>query len=235
MISTISGESLVCLKDSNAKTRDAAYKLLLSLSRHDQDPTAFFQMISAAVASNTPYMRSAALMALSRLVFEYGREDIAVQRLMPTLLKTVLLLFDDPSREVLKSLVGFVRVAIVCIPRDELEPLLPELLGSMLKYRRGRDRFRAKIKIIMKKLVKQFGVEALFPLVPEGDNRLLIHMRKLSEREERRKARGGAASMLRPPVGWLRWKSSKRKTRGPSRRSIPGDCISMPMTRHPES
>jgi ribosomal RNA-processing protein 12 len=57
----------------------------------------------------------------------------------------------------------------------------------LLKYHRGKDRFREKIKIIIKKLVKYFGYEALMPHVPPSDSRLLTHMRKLSEREQRRK------------------------------------------------
>jgi ribosomal RNA-processing protein 12 len=71
---------------------------------------------------------------------------------------------------------------------EQLQPLLPDILNGLLKYHRGKDRFRAKIKIIIKKLVKLFGFEALMPLVPESDSRLLTHMRKLSEREARRKS-----------------------------------------------
>jgi ribosomal RNA-processing protein 12 len=127
-------------------------------------------------------------MALSRLAFEYASEDPSVQNLLPSLLKTVLLLSDDPSREVVKSLVGFVRVSIVAMTPEQLQPLLPDILNGLLKYHRGKDRFRAKIKIIIKKLVKLFGFEALMPLVPESDSRLLTHMRKLSDREARRKS-----------------------------------------------
>lgn len=181
------GETLLCLKDSNAKTRDAAYKLLLAMAEVQGDPADFVQKITAAVASRTPHMRSAALMALSRLVFEYTRNDLAVQNLLPSLLKTILLLSDDPSREVVKSWIGFVRVSVVAMTPEQLQPLLPDILQGLLKYHRGKDRFRSKIKIIIKKLVKLFGFEALMPFVPADDSRLLTHMRKLSEREARRK------------------------------------------------
>jgi ribosomal RNA-processing protein 12 len=51
-------------------------------------------------------MRSAAVMALSRLTFEYAREEVEVQELLPSLMETVAVLFDDPSREVTKSVIG---------------------------------------------------------------------------------------------------------------------------------
>ena len=188
VIPKVTGEILLCLKDSNAKTREAAYQLLLSMAGSMNDISAFFQILLAALAAPTPHMRSAAVMAMSRLVFEHARTDDKVQELLPSLLRTVVILFDENSREVIKSVVGFVRVSVAALSPMELEPLLPELVGGLLKYHRGKDRFRAKIKIILKKLVRLYGYDKLMPFVPEGDARLLTHMRKLSERAARRKA-----------------------------------------------
>lgn len=151
------------------------------------DLESFIRLVTAAIGSKTTHMRSAAVVALSRLIFAFA-DDFTVQSFLPSLLKTVLVLSDDPSREVAKSLVGFVRVAIVVIPSDHLQPLLPQILHGLLKYHRGKDRFRSKIKIILKKLVKFYGYDTLMPLVPQSESRLLTHMRKLSERELRRKA-----------------------------------------------
>jgi ribosomal RNA-processing protein 12 len=185
--SSLIGETLLCLKDYNAKTRDAAYKLLISLNTVHGNSAEFIQTVAAAVGSNTSHMRSAAVTALSRLVFELNSDDIGVQNLLPALLKTVLILSDDPSREVTKSMVVFVRVSVSAATPEQLQPLLPDILNGLLKYHRGKDRFREKIKIIIKKLVKYFGYEALMPYVPPSDSRLLTHMRKLDEREKRRK------------------------------------------------
>jgi ribosomal RNA-processing protein 12 len=180
-------ETLLSLKDSNAKTREAAFGLLVSLAEVQDDVGTFIRSITAAIGSKTSHMRSAAVVALSKLVFEYSHDDI-VQSLLPSLLRTVLVLSDDPSREVAKSFVGFVRVTVVVIPVEQLRPLLPDILQGLLKYHRGKDRFRSKIKIIIKKLVKLFGYEALIPIIPQSESRLLTHMKKLSEREARRKA-----------------------------------------------
>ncbi len=175
------------MKDSNAKTRDAAYKLLLTTARVHGDSVGYIGVVSAAIGSKSSHMRSAAVTALGRLVFELSSEDPDIQKMLPMLLKTVLLLSDDPSREVTKSMVVFARIAVAAATPEQLQPLLPDILNGLLKYHRGRDRFRAKIKIIIKKLVKSFGFDMLTPFVPPSDSRLLTHMRKLSERESRRK------------------------------------------------
>ena len=183
------GEVLLCLKDSNTKTREAAYQLLLSMSRlhknQHQSLQEFFTIILGALGGQTPQMRSAAVMALSRLVFEYARDEQGVQELLPSLLQTIMVLFDENSREVIKSVIGFVRISVAALKPMQLEPLLPELLEGLFKYDKGRGRFRSKIKIILKKLVKIYGYEKLSPLVPES--RLVNHMRKMDERAKRRK------------------------------------------------
>ena len=181
------GEVLLCLKDANGKCRDAAYQFLLTMAARDEMKS-FLQKLTAALGAETPHMRSAAVMALSRLVFEYAWNDPSFQALLPSLLSTVLVLIDEDSREVIKSVVGFIRISVSAIPPDHLSPLLPELVGGLLTYHKKKDRFRSKIKIIIKKLVKLYGYETLLPFVPESETRLLTHMRKLEERHKRKKA-----------------------------------------------
>jgi len=187
IIPNVMGEVLLSLKDANSKTRATAYELLLALTTAREDITQILHMIVAALGAQTSHMRSAAVMALSRLTFEYARVDHVLQGLLPSVLTTVSVLFDEQSREVIKAVIGFVRVSVAAMEPAELEPLLPELIGGLMKYDRGSGRFRAKIKIILKRLVKTYGYDVVGKLVPEGDGRLLTHMRKLAERTKRRK------------------------------------------------
>jgi ribosomal RNA-processing protein 12 len=179
-------EVLLCLKDSNGKTREAAYQLLLSMAAFG-DIVEFVKVTVAALGSETSHMRSAVVMALSRLVYEQGWENDTFHSLLPGLLKTVLVLIHEGSREVTKSVIGFIRICVAAIPSEQLEHLVPELVGSMLKSQYAKSRFRTKIKIILKKLVKRYGYEALTPHVPVSETRLLTHIRKLDEREKRKK------------------------------------------------
>ena len=188
VIPNIVGEVLLCLKDANGKTRESAYQLLMAMAQVKDDMTDYLKIIVGALGAQTTHMRSAAVMALSRVVFEYARVDHTVQLLLPSLLQTVVVLFDENSREVIKSVIGFVRVSVAALQKEALEPLLADVVGGLMKFNRGKGRFRSKIKIILKRLVKTFGYEAITPLVPQSDTRLLTHMRKLAERSARRKA-----------------------------------------------
>lgn len=151
------------------------------------DIVVFVNILLAALGAKSSHMRSAVVMALSRIVFELGWESDQLQSVLPGLLQTVLVLINEGSREVTKSVIGFIRICVAAIPREQLEPLLPELIGSMLNSPQAKSRFRAKVKIILKKLVKQFGYDALLEHVPSTETRLLTHMRKLDQREKRKK------------------------------------------------
>jgi ribosomal RNA-processing protein 12 len=185
----VTGEIILCLKDSNAKTREAGYQLLLAIASR-KEMSSFLQVVTAGLGAETSHMRSAAVMALSRVVFEFAWEDESLHALLPSLLSTVLVLIGENSREVIKSTIGFIRISVAAIPLEQLTPLLPELVRGLLHYHKAKTRFRSKIKIVLKKLVKIFGYDALTPLVPDTETRLLTHMRKLDERLSRKKAAG---------------------------------------------
>ena len=180
LLASLLGEILLCLKDSKNKTREAAAHLLISVAR-DVDIIVLIRAIAAAVASETSHMRSAAVTALSKVILEHGKSDERVLNLIPSLLHTVMLLSVDPSREVSKSMIVFLRVAIsVCTP-DMIRTMLPAILESLLSYHKGKDRFRGKVKITMKKLVRLFSVDDLLPLVADGESHIVNYIRKLAK------------------------------------------------------
>jgi ribosomal RNA-processing protein 12 len=174
------------LKDSNGKTREAAFSVLLSMASRF-DIVQLIQVILSALGSETSHMRSAVVVGLSRIIFELGNQDENLTTLIPDVLQTILLLMDEQSREVAKSVVGFIRICVARIPRHQIEPLLPDIIGGLFSSKQTKGRFREKVKIILKKLVKSFGYDALMPFVPKDETRLLTHMRKLEEREKRKK------------------------------------------------
>jgi ribosomal RNA-processing protein 12 len=187
--SGMTGELLLCLKDTNAKTREAAFQVILSLYSKSK-PLEFLSSVTAGLGAETPHMRSASVTAISRITFVHAKESDNFQNVLPSMLKTVLVLAEEDSREVIKSVLVFIRVCVAAIPYHQLSPLLPDLVKALLTYHKSKDRFRSKIKIILKKLVKIFGYDALTPYVPGSESRLLTHMRKLEQRQKRKKERG---------------------------------------------
>merc|ERR1712078_738277 len=83
-------------------------------------------------------MVSATVMALARLVYEYanpaqGPPEVDGEMQLK-LLDPVLALLRSPSREVVKSTLGYVKVSIVRLDLVQLEGVLPRLLEGLLLW-----------------------------------------------------------------------------------------------------
>lgn len=72
--------------------------------------------------------------------------------MIPELISTVLVLLREQAREIVKSVVSFVRIGVAICDPALLEPLVPQIVdGLMLWAGETKNRFRAKIKLIMKR------------------------------------------------------------------------------------
>jgi ribosomal RNA-processing protein 12 len=193
------GEVVLCTKDANAKAREAAYDLLVAMAQATSDTAHFVQMVSAALAAHTPHMRSAAVLSLARLVYKLGPCDQVLRGLIPSLLSTVLVLLREQAREVVKAVVSFVRIGVAIADPAALQAVVPQVIdGLMLWAGETKNRFRATIKLIMKKLCRLYGFETMRALLPSGDQPLIAYLEKMAmrsgrKRDEAKTGRGGGA------------------------------------------
>ncbi|CAM9485490.1 unnamed protein product [Choristocarpus tenellus] len=183
-------EVILCTKDSNGRTRDLAYGLLVQLAKAGGDPSKAVRIVVGALAGATPHGRSAAVMALGRLQLEFGHFraeswDMRVVSMTPDLIQTMLVLLKEPSREVAKAVLGWLRVGVGGADREALRPLLGELVVGVMTGTtpRHKDHFRAKIRVVLSKLCRKFGFEEIKELMPEDDKKLVAHMQLVADRE----------------------------------------------------
>lgn len=193
-VPSLVGEIILCTKEANGKAREAAFEVLIAMAKYMQHHDAenglmnFFQMVLGGLAGQTPHMRSASVLAMSRLIFEFGRKHAHVCDMMPEYLRTILLLLHEKAREVVKAVIGFVKLGIAIIPLETLETMLPDLLEGLLKWvGQSKNRFRAKTKIILMKLCRKYGYEKIHALVPEEDQKLITYLKKEKIKTERKK------------------------------------------------
>jgi ribosomal RNA-processing protein 12 len=191
-IPSIIGEVILCTKDSNGKAREVAYDLLLILADRCGSTRHFIEIITAALAARTPHMRSAAVLSLTRLVATVGPKDRDLQGLIPELLSTVLVLLHERAREVVKSVIAFVRVAIFVCDEALLAPVVSQIVDGLMKWAgETRNRFRAQIKLIMMKLCRLFGFDYIAELLPADDRTLITYLQKVGSRSQGRKRTEG--------------------------------------------
>ncbi|KAJ5205303.1 hypothetical protein N7472_001751 [Penicillium cf. griseofulvum] len=212
-IPAILSEVVLGCKESNEKTRTAAFDLLILLAKRtidsernppalslvpgvaDDSPDApatleeFFTMVSAGLAGSAPHMVGATVTALSRLFFDFQTQ--LQPEMLKELVETVELFLTSNNREIVRSVLGFVKVAVVVLPDETLRPRLNTMVPSLMAWNKEhKGRLRSKVKGIIDRLVRRFGAPLLEAIVGEEDRKLVVNIRKARERSKRKKKEG---------------------------------------------
>lgn len=103
------------------------------------------------------------------------------------LLATILVFLGSANREIVKSSVGFVKVAIVALPPVNVQPHLSKLVPALFSWsHEHRNHFKLNIRHIFERLIRKFGYEEIEALVEEDDRKLLANIRKRQQRAKRK-------------------------------------------------
>lgn len=213
LIPELLSEAVLGTKEVNEKARDAGYDLLVAMAHKmakggevkqqvpvDDDSEEmeentvaanveeYITMVAAGLTGDTPHMISASINALSRLLFEF-KDDISNQ-LISNLVETVVVFVGSKNREIVKSALGFVKVAVVALPIDTVEPhlhaLVPALLGWVHDHK---NHFKSKTVHIFERMIRKFGYDTVYKNAPVGGERkVLENIKRRKDRAKRKKA-----------------------------------------------
>ncbi|GAA6022497.1 hypothetical protein JCM10207_008533 [Rhodosporidiobolus poonsookiae] len=203
-------EAVLSTKESNGVTREAAYDLLVSMGRKMQsggrirrhlikgmedsmeDEVAateeeFVTMLSAGLAATSPHMIAATIGALGRLLWEFHTS--LKNSYLTDLLDTVVVFLSSANREIVKSGLGFIKVAIVTLPSDLVTPALPQLVPALINWSHEHsNHFKVKIRHLLERMIRKYGFDAVERYVPEDDKKLVSNIRKRQARSKKKKA-----------------------------------------------
>lgn len=210
-IPSVLSEVVISAKEVNEKARTAAFDLLVSMARkmslggivvQHQIPhmpsdapnssaslEEFFTMVSAGLVGSTPHMVSASIIALTRILYEYHTQlPVAV---VEDLVSTMDLFLTSTNREIVRSVFGFVKVAIISLPEAIVNPRLETLVVGLISWsHEHKAQFRARVKHIFERMIRRFGFEVVERYCPEADKKFINNIRKTKERRKRKKDAG---------------------------------------------
>lgn len=207
-IPSVLSEVVIAAKEVNEKARSAAFDLLVLMGQRmkaggkieqsrilhmaSDAPVAeasldeFFTMVSAGLVGNTPHMISASVTALTRILYEFKSE--LSNQLIEDLVSTMDLFLTSNSREIVRSCLGFMKVAVISLPEELMRPRLANLIPALIVWsREHKARFRSKVKHILERAMRRFGYEAVERCCPEEDRKFVHNIRKTKERRKRKK------------------------------------------------
>jgi ribosomal RNA-processing protein 12 len=152
----------------------------------------YFTMVSAGLAGSTPHMVSASITALTRILYHF-RESLSSETLND-LVQTMDLFLTSSNREIVRSVLGFVKVCVISLPGTLLQPRLQTLIPNLMVWsHEHKAHFKAKVKHILERMIRRFGVDVVNKYCPEEDRKLVANIRKTKERNKRHKDAKAAA------------------------------------------
>lgn len=196
-------EIVLALKETNKKTRNRAYEILVQIGHACGDEEKggnrenlyqFFNMVAGGLAGETPHMVSAAIRGLARLAYEFSALVSTAWNLLPS----TFLLLQRKNREIIKANLGLLKVLVTKSEAEWLHADLRSMVEGVLKCQdHTKSHFKAKVKLLLEILVKKCGLDAVKAVMPEEHMKLLTNIRKIKERKERKlRAESEARSQL---------------------------------------
>lgn len=211
-IPSILAEIVISAKEVNEKAREAAYNLLVSMGERMAEggtvvqskvtnvaadaPTVtgsldeYFTMVSAGLVGTTPHMISASVTAVTRILFQF--HDRISKETIRNLIDIMEEYLPNPNREIVRSVLGFVKVMVVSLPESLVRPRLKTLIPNLMVWsHEHKAHFKAKVKHIVERMIRKYGVEDIEKACPPEDRKLIANIRKTRERRKKKKADDG--------------------------------------------
>jgi ribosomal RNA-processing protein 12 len=215
-IPAILSEVVISCKEVNERARTAAFDLLILMGERivsasgsvienrrvahmpDDAPAVtanleeYFTMVSAGLAGSTPHMISASITALTRILYHF--RDSLKPETLTDLVQTMDLFLTSRNREIVRSVLGFVKVCVISLPSSLMLPRLETLIPNLMVWsHEHKAHFKAKVKHILERMIRRFGVDVVSKHCPEEDRKLIANIRKTKERNKRHKDAAKAA------------------------------------------
>ncbi|XP_071737567.1 uncharacterized protein [Rutidosis leptorrhynchoides] len=167
-------EIIVTLKDAKEESRKVAYDILLVISSSLQkaSPSSldnrsyneFISMIMGYLSGSSPHIKSGAVSALSLMIYN----DSKICNLIPDLVPSVLELLHSKAIEVIKAVLGFLKVLALSLQVRDLQNFLSDILSKLLPWSSvSRHHFKSKVTVILEIMMRKCGSASVKSLVPE--------------------------------------------------------------------
>ena len=166
--------------------------------------TTALPLVTAGLASQLGPMVAATVHCISRIMFEFAALP-EMSAALPALLTSVLALVPAATPEVMRAIITLAKVAVVAFPPATVAPIIPGILRGVMALPSDtlRTKTRSAVKLLVLKLHRKFGGDAIAPHIPEADAPLLKGIVKAAARKGRKRnaARSAAAKAMAVATG----------------------------------
>ncbi|KAI0305771.1 armadillo-type protein [Multifurca ochricompacta] len=187
IIPSLIPEAVLGTKEPSEKARSAAFELIITMGKKMAEGgivkrdlvdgmegdgadeakanlEEYITMIAAGLAGATPHMISATVTAISRLVFEF--------------------------KDIVKSTLGFIKLAVHTLSEDLIRPQLRQLVPALLVWAHDhKNHFKTKVQHIFERMIRRFGFQDVHSCSNDEEAaKVLLNIKKRKDRAKRKKS-----------------------------------------------
>jgi ribosomal RNA-processing protein 12 len=120
-------------------------------------------------------------------------DDLSPQ-MLDEIFTTSLVFLDSANREIVKSALGFVKLAIHSYPTEVIEQHMRPSIKLLLGWSHGhKNHFKLKVRYICERMIRKFGFEAVFACAEgEDGKKVLLNIKKRKEHARKKKQAAAA-------------------------------------------
>ena len=107
------------------------------------------------------------------------------------ILSTLFVFISSANREIVKSALGFVKLAIHALPTELVRTCLPLIVPALLNWSHDhKNHFKVRVRHIFERLIRRFGFESVYALAGEDEEagKVLANIKKRKDRAKRKRA-----------------------------------------------
>ncbi|KAM9701669.1 RRP12-like protein [Dama dama] len=198
-ISALVPEVILCTKEVSVGARKNAFALLVEMGHaflrfgpNQEEALQRYLVLIYPGLVGAVTMVSCSILALTHLLFEF--KGLMGTSTVEQLLENVCLLLASRTRDVVKSALGFIKVAVVVMDVVRLAKHVQLVMGAIGKLSDDmRRHFRMKLRNLFTKFIRKFGFELVKKLLPEEYHKVLVNIRKAESRAKKHRALNQAA------------------------------------------
>jgi ribosomal RNA-processing protein 12 len=116
--------------------------------------------------------------------------DTIPTNMLNEIFSTLLIFLSSANREIVKSTLGFIKLAVHTLPEDVILPQLPQLVPALLGWVHDhKNHFKTKVQHIFERMIRRFGFQEVYSCANgEEAAKVLVNIKKRKDRAKRKKA-----------------------------------------------
>jgi ribosomal RNA-processing protein 12 len=122
--------------------------------------------------------------------------DAIPVNMLNEIFSTLLVFLSSANREIVKSTLGFIKLAVHVLPESLIRPQLHRLVPALLGWAHDhKNHFKEKVRHIFERMIRRFGFQEVYSCANgEEAAKVLVNIKKRKDRAKRKKAHAGDAS-----------------------------------------